>query len=168
MGVRLTGPDGVEVEKQGSAPLRLRYEVTGAERLGSWRVTVTNAGRMTRLSGQVRVDFTRASREAAKPAAAGPVTDGKVTYPQEKHRIRAACRDRNQDVSVRVDLERGTGGLFLSYVRVAALEPRETSAGVVELTGSGGETLFLDTGRRVLFFRGGRVFCKVRVYYGEG
>ncbi len=173
VGLWLHGPDGVQVEKKGSAPLRLRYDVTTAEQLGSWRATVRNVGKMSRLAGQVQVSFTAAApagETEAAPARAARVTDGKITSHQNLQRIRAVCRDRNRDVSVRLDLESGTGGLFLKYNRALALAPSETSGGVIELGGSGEAPLYLDTERRVLFFRGGEkgIFCKVRIYYGEG
>lgn len=172
----LLGPDGVRVEKEGSAPFRLRYAVEGAERLGSWRVVVQNVGKLPTLAGQVRVDFKPSPAPPSAPAAATPtrpttalpVTDGKVFYPDDESRIRAVCRDKNQDVFVRVDMTSGKGAYYMGYHRVFDLAASYRSDSVVELRGDG-VPFFLDLDKKVIYFADGEtgVFCRVRIYRGE-
>ncbi len=170
----LVGPDGVQVEKEGSAPLRLRYALEGSERLGTWRVVVKNHGKMALLTGKVRVDFEPSPPPPPAPPAAAPavpsreVTDGKVFYPEDEARIRAVCRNKNQDVFVRLDMTSGKGGYYMGYNRVFELEVSYRSDEVIELRG-GGEPFLLDTEKKVLYFASGEagVFCRVRIYRGE-
>ena len=190
----LRGPDGVEVEKKGSAPINLRYRVENVAQHGEWVLIVHNVGKMGRLTGTADVRFERApepaetappassavsasavsastvpaptaSRTDARPTAtSAPVTDGKVLAGR---RLRAACRDRNRDVEVRVDLESGSAGLYLSYNLIADLAARKVD-GRIELRGDGEQALWLDPEQKVLYFAAGAsgVFCKVKMYPG--
>ncbi|MCP5114905.1 MAG: hypothetical protein GY953_29085, partial [bacterium] len=72
----------------------------------------------------------------ASTAAETDLTDGRVSYIDDR-RLRAVCRDRNTDVSVRLDLEQGTGVLLLRSNHVSSFAARELSGEKIELRGSG-------------------------------
>ncbi len=102
-------------------------------------------------------------------AAEADLTDGRVSYIDDR-RLRAVCRDRNTDVSVRLDLEQGTGVLLLRSNHVSSFAARELSGEKIELRGSGRHSLVLDLARQALLFTSGEegTFCRVRIYrHGE-
>lgn len=168
----LHGPDGVRLEKKGSAPLRLRYALEGRERLGTWRLVVKNHGKIAILAGKVRIDFepspTPPTGLSASEPPPRPVTDGRIVYPEDESKIRAVCRDKNQDVFVRADMASGKGAYYMGYHRVFDLQATYRSDDLVELRG-GGEPFLLDLGKKVIYFAEGEagVFCRVRIYRGE-
>ncbi len=171
----LEGPGGLRVEKTGSAPLRLRYVVTAAIPGNStWRASVINAGKLPNVTGKLTVEIQSTRRRGRQPAVdpataadAGEtdLTDGKVSYVDDR-RLRAACRDRNSDVSVRLDLEQGTGALLMRFNQVFTLAVRQLSDNRIEMRGSGRHALYLDLAKRAIFFASGEegTFCHVRIY----
>lgn len=166
----LQGPDGVRVEKEGSAPLQLKYALEGRERLGTWRVVVKNHAKLPVLAGKVQVDFEPSPSPApsvAETPPPSPSTDGKIVYPEDDARIRAVCRDKNQDVVVRIDMTSGQGAFYMGYHRVFHLEASYRSNDVVELRG-GEVPFFLDLDKKVIYFADddAAVFCRVRIYRG--
>ncbi len=168
----LEGPGGLRVEKTGSAPLRLRYRVEKPEEEGSWRAVVVNVARAGRLTGKLSVDLESGAPPSSAPKAGkrapAAVTDGAVSRADDP-RLRVVCRDDNRDVSLRLDLESGSGRLYLRDNHVFDLEVRALSEGVVELRGGGEHPLYLDLGKGVLYFASGErgAFCRVRVYRGD-
>ncbi len=137
-----------------------------------WRAVVVNVAKVGRVTGKLSVDLETGAPPGLAPEpggrAAAAVTDGEVSRADDP-RLRAVCRDDNRDVSVRLDLESGSGKLFLSYNHVFDLAVRTLSDGVVELRGGGEHPLYLDLGKRVLTFASGETgtFCRVRIYRGE-
>ena len=179
----LEGPNGIQVDKKGAAPLRLRFTVTDAAQVGDWRAIVSNPGKLARLVGRIAVRFEASAPQATAPPtaapptaapqatarAAPPVTDGRIRAPEDRSKIRAVCRDKNEDVFVRVDLESGEGAFFLRYRPVFRLRATARETGLVELRGDGEAPLRLDLGQKALFVEGkdGGLFCRVRLYYGD-
>ena len=172
----LEGPGGLRVEKTGSAPLRLRYRVEKPEEEGSWRAVVVNVARAGQVTGKLSVDLEtgapatpspRPGKRAPAENPPPPVTDGEVSRADDP-RLRVVCRDRNPDVSLRLDLEAGAGKLYLSYNHLFDLEVRALSDDVVEIRGGGEHPLYLDLGKRLLYFADGEAgtFCRVRIYRG--
>ncbi len=105
---------------------------------------------------------------AATPAAEDPVTDGDVSYIDDR-RLRAVCQDRNTDVSVRLDLEQGTGALLMRFNHVFSFAVHQSSEDLVEMRGSGRHPLLLDLAKRAIVFTTGEegTFCRVKIYRGE-
>ncbi len=187
VGLRLEGPEGLRVEKTGQAPLRLRYEVTGALEPQTWHASVINVSKLPGVTGELTVeleDFRRPAKgrpgrgsgpvlisppDPAELAGDGPFSDGKVTTIDHRH-LRVVCRDRNSDVSLRLDLDQGTGVLLLRTNHVFSVNLRETPEDLIEIRGSGQHPLFLDLGKEAIFLASGEkgTFCRVRIYYGEG
>ncbi len=209
----LEGPGGLRVEKEGSAPLRLRYHFTGAMEPETWHASVINVSRVANVTGKLTVELQDpkpgtkrridgvvttghpetgeaapgdaaaggeepavASGVTAPPAARVPearatragATDGKVSYANDP-RLRAVCRDRNLDVSLRLDLDQGTGVLLLRSNHVFSFAAHQTSDERIEIRGSGQHALYLDLGRETLSFASGEegTFCRVRIYRGQ-
>lgn len=169
----LEGPDGLQVEKSGPAPLSLRFRID-ASRVGRYRAVVSNVGKMARLTGRLRVEWKEAPSSGApdtteEPAEPDPpaLTDGEILYPEDRQLVRAVCRDRNEDIFLRLDLDEKRGAFFLHYHPVFDLETGSRSdEGVIPLRGDGETTLILDEERKILTL-GGDLFCRVRLFYGE-
>ncbi len=169
----LEGPGGLRVEKRGSAPLRLRYAVTAETASDAWRVSVINTGKLPNVLGRLTVELgpQQNARRRGQVAADGTaritpaVTDGRVSIVDDQ-RLRAECRDRNPDVSVRLDLEQGTGALLMRFNHVFSFAVRQISEDRIEMRGSGQHPLYLDITERTLFFASGEtgLFCRVRIY----
>lgn len=187
----LEGPGGLRVEKQGSAPLRLRYTVTATSPGETWRASVINAGKLPNLVGRVTVEIESSGKSTVAPAddstivssktatsktATGKtvtgktgVTDGRVSI-IDNRRLRAVCRDRNPDISVQLDLELGTGVLLMRFNHVFSFAARQTSEHRIEMRGSGQHPLYLDLAKETIFFDSGErgIFCRARIYrHGE-
>ena len=177
----LEGPGGLRVEKQGSSPLRLRYTVAGSSTGDTWRASVINASRLPDVAGRLTVEIQRGRARppataygetddnAAAPDIKPGVTDGKVTVVDDR-RLRVVCRDRNLDVSVRLDLEQGTGELLMRFNPVFSLTVRQLSDDRIELRGDGQAPLYLDLAKKAIFFASAQdgAFCRVRIYrHGE-
>ncbi len=167
----LEGPGGLRVEKQGSAPLRLRYTATSATAGKTWRATVINASRLPDVAGKLTVEIQRRAGQPAAATTTAPVaietglTDGKVTIIDDR-RLRAVCRDRNPDVSVRLDLEQGTGAFLMRFNHVFSFATRQLSEDRIEMRGSGRDPLYLDLAKKIIFFAAAEdgAFCRVRIY----
>ncbi len=173
----LEGPGGLRVEKKGSAPLRLRYTVAAATG-ETWRASVINVSRLPDVTGSLTVEIQPAPLRPRSPAAGMPVaagataadlepgvTDGKVSIIDDR-RLRAACRDRNVDVSVRIDLERGTGVFLMRFNHVFSFAARQLSEDRIEMRGSGQQPFYLDLAKKVILFANSEdgAFCRVRIY----
>ncbi len=174
----LEGPGGLRVEKIGPAPLRLRYSiapaVAGTE---TWRASVINVSKIPSVIGKLTVEIQPARRRPQMPtgdpsrgddgsaADATSLTDGKVSYVDHR-RLRAACRNRNPDVSVQLDLEHGTGALLMRFNHVFSFAARQVSEDRIEMRGSGRHALYLDLASQAIFFASGEegIFCHVRIY----
>ncbi len=174
----LEGPGGLRVEKEGPAPLRLRYAVADPTAGDTWRASVISASSLPNVIGRLSVELQPALSGARQPAAevaaaAGKpalatlpgATDGKVTIIDDR-RLRAACRDRNLDVSLRLNLEHGTGNLLMRFHPVFSLTVNQLSDDRIEMRGSGGDPLYLDLDKKAIFFASARdgAFCRVRIY----
>ncbi len=169
----LEGPGGLRVEKEGFAPLRLRYTVANATAGETWRALVINVGRLPDLTGKLTVELRSPQGSAPLPLAGDPiasetkanVTNGTVSFIDDR-RLRAVCRDRNPDVSVRLDLELGTGALLMRFNYVFSFAARQTSEDRIEMRGSGQHPLYLDLVKQAIVFASGEqgIFCQVRIY----
>ena len=175
----LEGPDGLQVEKQGMTPMRLRYTLRDEERLGAWRAVVHNNGNIPVFVGELRIDFRESTESPERSPGRSPGgaphpiaddTDGRVLTADDQTRIRAACHGKNEDVQVRLDMKAGTGALLMSYNPVFRLTASYRSDTVVEMGGTQtNSSMLLDLKKRVLYFATGEtgIFCKVRIFYGE-
>ncbi len=200
--ILLEGPGGLRVERTGSAPLRLRYGVAGAEEPATWHASVVNVSKLADVTGKLTIELqdprhktkrhaaaevetggieagrqepdaaagTSASPPAADRAAEATgtgFTDGEVSYIDDR-RLRVVCRDRNSDVSLRLDLDQGTGVLLLRSNHVFSFAARQTSDDRIEIRGSGQHPLYLDLNKQALYFASGETgtFCRVRIYRG--
>lgn len=174
----LEGPGGLRVEKEGAAPLRLRYTVAASSTGNTWRASVINASRLPDVTGRLKVEIqppaqgrslppsaAGVSTGAAAPDAEPGFTDGKVTIVDDR-RLRAVCRDRNLDVSVRLDLEQGKGELLMRFNPVFSLTVRQLSGDRIELRNNGQAPLYLDLAKKAIFFANAQdgAFCRVRIY----
>ena len=170
--VLLEGPGGLRVEKEGSAPLRLRYPVSAARIGESWRATVINVGRLPNVTGELTVEIQhRGTRALDTPSdneghnVEPDVTDGKVSIVDDR-RLRAVCRDRNTDISLRIDLEQGSGELLMRFNHVFSFKVHQASQDRIELRGGGAQELYLDLASQAIVFasREDGAFCRVRIY----
>jgi len=87
------------------------------------------------------------------------------------NRLFAQCIDRNTEVAVQVDMTRGIGNLYLKGNSVFNLTAKylsirgSTPDNLIELKGNGFRKMYLNKGRKILYFRDGNrgEFCKVRI-----
>jgi hypothetical protein len=172
----LEGPGGLQVTKTGPAPLRLRYTAADPAAAETWHASVINVSKLPDVTGTLTVEIQPLHDQEpatdvtvpagmADAAATEATTDGKVRFVDDR-RIRAVCRDRNPDVSVRLDLERGTGELLMRSNHVFSLAARQVSEHLIEMLGSGPHPLYLDLEQREIVFTSGEegTFCRVRIY----
>jgi len=83
----------------------------------------------------------------------------------------AQCIDQNRGVAVQVDMTRGIGKLYLKGNSVFNLTTKylsirgSTPDNLIELKGNGFRKMYLNKGRKILYFRDGNrgEFCKVRI-----
>ncbi|MCP4661230.1 MAG: hypothetical protein GY856_37985 [bacterium] len=169
------GPGDVRLEKTGPAPLKLRHQLAYPRQQGTWRATVINVSKIGWVTGKLRVFFEPwESEQHADPGeepgeAEAGAGSAAPPEPASAALVRAACRDKNQGVAVRLDMERGTGALYMSSHHVFSLESSRVSENLIELRGNGEHPLYLDKNKETLYFKSGEKgeFCKVRIDYGE-
>jgi len=176
----LEGPGDVQLKKTGPAPLKLRHPLAYPSQQGRWRATVVNVSKIGRVTGKLRVFFEPdvseqdpeseeeddAETPAPRAVSAAPAARAGAAAPKA---LRAVCRDKNRDVSVRLDPASGTGALMMSSHHVFSLESSYVSENVIEMKGNGEHPLYLDREREAIYFRSGEKgeFCKVRIDEGE-
>ena len=164
----LEGPSDLRVEKQGAAPLRLRYAPEEPHSDALWRITVINISKLGPMTGKISIGLEPGQLPDRSDSANLNRTDGQVTYVGES-RLRAVCRDKNRDIYLRLDMERGTGSFYMSFNPVFRLTAEYASEHLIEVRGNGTHPLLLDTRKRTLYFADGErgVFCRVSLYYGQ-
>lgn len=169
----LEGPGDVRMEKTGSAPLKLHHQLAYPRQQGAWRATVINVSKIGRVTGKLQEFFEPWESEegpdpGAVPGGAQTQASSPIPVPTSSEWIRAVCRNKNQDIAVRWDPERGTGALLMSSHHVFSLESNQVSENVIELKGSGEHPLYLDRNKETIFFQSGEKgeFCKVRIDHG--
>ncbi|MEM7350655.1 MAG: hypothetical protein AAF657_07600 [Acidobacteriota bacterium] len=169
----LEGPDGLQIEKQDSSPLRLRYPLDEALAKASWRASVVNVSNLGPVTGQLTVELepgasAPAASSIAQPKGQSKLTEGRVRVVDDQQ-IRAACRDKNTDVFVRLDMHDGRGAFYMGFNPVFTLTASYSSDRVIEMRGSGEHPLYLDLDQRILYFASGEegTFCRARIFLGE-
>lgn len=165
----LEGPDGLQVDKQGAAPLRLRHTVIELHGPQTWRAVVLNTSNLGPVAGRMTIEIEPVNHGNASAAVARSKPDAGTVRFIDDQKIRAVCRDENTDVFVRLDMERHTGVFFMSFNPVFNLEATYIADRVIEMRGDGEHPLYLDLERRLLYFASGEpaTFCQVRLHFDE-